>query len=135
MPGGDERVVGPQHDSLIARGACESNALVDEPRAEPEPPTVGVNEQDPQLRGRLVPRNAEDTADAFAVELGDPGRLTRTVVVFGVVGDDPGDQRFEAAVPAELLRVHLAVRHDHPPEIARLSQRANRRCSGSHRYA
>jgi len=44
------------------------------------------------------------------------------VVIRGVVGHDPGDQRLEAGVPTELGGVQLSMRHHHPPQIARLPQ-------------
>jgi hypothetical protein len=91
-------------------------------------PTRGrVDEQDPQLRGRLVLTHAEHAADPLAVKLRDPRRLAIRVVIDRVVGDDLGDERLEVGVPAELAVVLLTVRHHHPAEVAGAVQRANDR--------
>jgi hypothetical protein len=39
-------------------------------------------------------------------------------VISGVVGNDPGHQRLEVGVPAELLGIDLTVGHHHPAEVA-----------------
>jgi hypothetical protein len=67
----------------------------------------------------LVLGHAEDATDPLAGRgLGDPGRLALRVGRRRVVGDDAGDERLEAGVPAELGRVHLAVGPDHPAQVA-----------------
>src|SRR5690606_38968332 len=116
-----------------ARVAGEVHARLHQAGAEPQAAGVRVHQQDPQLRRTgVVTRHAEDAADAPAVELRDPRPLARRVAVLGDVGHDPGDQRLERAVPAELRRVLLAVREDHPAQVARPAELSDLHVA--HRY-
>ncbi len=124
MAGRRERMVGPQAHALVAGAARELEACVDQPATEVVAAPVGMYEQDPELRRSVTlgVGDAEDAADASSVELGDPGGLATRVVTARVVGDDLGHERLEALVPTELVRVHLAVGHHDPAEIARPSE-------------
>ena len=77
---GGELVVGPQAHALVAGCACEAEALVDEPRAEPLPASLGGDEQDPQDGGVGIAwvGDAEDASDALACELRYPGSVSYT---------------------------------------------------------
>jgi hypothetical protein len=75
----------------------------------------------------VIRGDAEHAPEAPAVGLGDPGGLPGGVVVCGIVGDDPCDQRLEGGVPPELGGVHLAVGHDDPPQVAWLAKRPDSR--------
>jgi hypothetical protein len=132
LAGSHERVVGPQHDALISDTAGELDAFIYEAFTESQPASNRVNEQDPQLRRRGVFRYAEDAADALTVTFCDPGGVPHGVVRGCVVGNDAGNERFEAAVPAELGRIDLAVCHDHPPEVAWLTERSDLHNAVSH---
>ena len=86
-----------------------------------------MHEQDPELgrRGSLWVGDAEDAPDPPAVELGDPCRRPR-LLLRGEVVDDLQHELLEAAVPAELVRVDLAVGHHHPPQIPGLPEPPDR---------
>jgi hypothetical protein len=127
-----ERVIGPQHDPLIPRTAGELDAFIYEACTESQPASTRVNEQDPQLRRRAVFRYTEDAADAFTVTFCDPGGFPDGVVPGCVVGNDAGNERFEGAVPTELVCIDLAVCHDHPPEVAWFTERSNLHSAVSH---
>src|SRR5207244_6707183 len=99
-PAGAEWAVRPPPRPPVAGVSREVHARVDQPGAQPLAARARVDEQDPQLRGLLVGRDAEDAAHPAAVQLGYPGRLAGRVVPAGIVGDDPRDQRLEIAVPA-----------------------------------
>src|SRR5262249_39367227 len=121
-PRGDEWVVRPQHDAFVSGVTGELDARFHQSCPDTESATVRMDEQNPQLCSGVALRDTEDAAHTPAFELGDPGRLAPGIVAGRIVGDDLRHQRLEAAVPAELLRVHLTVCHDHPPEIARSTE-------------
>jgi hypothetical protein len=122
-----ERVVGPQARAVIPRCASELERAVEELPAQAVPTGLGVDQEDPQLRACIMVgiRDAKDGADPLAIELRDPGRLSPRLVIRSVVRDDPAHQRLEARVPTELGRVDLTMSHDHPAEVARLTQSAD----------
>ena len=126
---GGELVVGPQAHALVAGCACEAEALVDEPRAEPLPASLGGDEQDPQDGGVGIAwvGDAEDASDALACELRYPGCFACGVMGLCEVGDDPYDERLEVCIPAELARVCLTVGRYDPAEVARLPDAADYR--------
>jgi hypothetical protein len=128
VPGRGEWLVGPQSHELIAGAPGELEARIDQRAAEIVTTRVGVNEQDAQERGVLtvVIGHAEHAAGALSVELGDPCGLAIGGVTGGVVGHDPGDERLEAGVPAEFVRVDLAVGHHDPAEVAGFAERSDR---------
>jgi hypothetical protein len=72
---GDKRVVRPQPHPRVSRLECEGHAGVDQTTAQAAPAPGGEHQQDPPPRWLFVLRYAEDAADTFAVELGDPARL------------------------------------------------------------
>ena len=109
----------------VAGAAGEQHAFVHQPAPEVMASGGGVDKQDPQLCGGVVGGGTEHAPDAAAVHLGDPSSLTGRVVALGVVGDDPGDEGLETAVPAELRFVHLPVGHHPtpgPPAVPRAGQ-------------
>src|SRR3712207_5600992 len=101
VPGCGEWVVGPQHQTLVPGVTGELDARVDQLPAESVATRVWVDEQDAQLRRRVVLTYAEDAAGSAAVYFGDPGRLTQRVVLARVVGDDSRDECLERGVPTE----------------------------------
>src|SRR5262249_10185328 len=121
----EERVVGPEHDPLVPRGAGEPDAFIYEACTESQPASDGINEQDPKLRRRAVCRHAKDAADALAARLCNPGGFPNGVVGGRVVGHDAGDEGFEGVVPAELGCIDLAMSHDHPPQVAWFTEWSN----------
>ena len=131
-PRGGERVVRPQHHALVARGAREVQACVDESATEVMAARQRVDQEQAQARGRRVVGHAEHAAGATAVDLGDPGRLAIGLRRRGVVGDDARDERLHRRVPPELARVDLAVCHDDPAEVARLAEGADRGLRDGH---
>jgi hypothetical protein len=86
-----------------------------------------VDQHDPQLRHLLVGSGAEHAADPPAVELGDPRRRAGRVGTLGEVRHDPRHECLEGRSPADLGGVQLAVRLDHPAEVARLAEPPDRR--------
>src|SRR5215472_13725398 len=102
VPGRHQRVVCPQADPLVPGAEGEAEAFVNESRADPVAARGRIDQQDPELRGGLIDRNAEHAPGPSAVNLRDPPRLPSTVRVRGEVGYDPRDQRLEARVPAVL---------------------------------
>jgi hypothetical protein len=116
--------VRPQPDVLISGGAGEIQASADESAAEVPAAGVGMDEQDPQQRGRLVlgVDHAGDADHSPPFDLGDPSGLAGRVVIGGVVGDDPRHERLEAPVPAELRLVQALLaraRQDEPALLER----------------
>src|ERR1700694_290554 len=70
-----QHVVGPQRDAPVADRLGEVQARVDESGTETVTPGTRVDQQDTQLGGDVVGRDAEDASRAGSVEFGDPGRL------------------------------------------------------------
>jgi hypothetical protein len=128
VPGRGEWMVCPQSHELITGGPRELEAGIDQPAAEVLTARVGVDEQDAQERGVVTVGigHAEHAPGASSVELGDPCGLAIGGVTGGVVGHDPGDERLEARVPAEFVRVDLAVGHHDPAEVAGFAERSDR---------
>ena len=128
VPGRGEWMVSPQSHELIAGAPGELEARIDQRAAEIVTARVGVDEQDAQERGAITVGigHAEHAPGASSVELGDPCGLAIGGVTGGVVGHDPGDERLEARVPAEFVRVDLAVGHHDPAEVAGFAERAYR---------
>ena len=121
-PGVGEYVVGPQRDAGVPAPAGEPEHLLHQPGADPEAPGPRLHEQHPQLGRAVVLPHAEHAARRSAVDLGDPGSLATEVPVVYVIGDDPGHERLERLVPAELLRVQRPVPLHHPAHVARLGR-------------
>lgn len=109
--GGHQWMVGPELDPLVAGPAGEVDALPYQARAEPVTPRGRVDEEDPQLRGRLVGTRTEHTAHPAAVQFGDPRGLPPRIAALREVGDDACYQRLEAAVSAELRLVEGQTRY------------------------
>ena len=127
-PGGGQDVVGPQGDPVVSGSLRELQAGLDQTGPQAQSTRNRIDEQDPELRRtRFVPGDAEDAPRSASVDLGDPGRFGRRVVGGRVVGHDPGDQRLEVGVPAELVGVHRAVGQHHPAEITGLPHRPDHR--------
>src|SRR5690242_19791239 len=118
VAGRGKRVIRPEAHLLVSRGAGKGDALVYELAAEAVAAGGRVYEQDPELCGDLVGGDAEDAADAAAIDFGNPGGFPFWVVAGRVIGDDFCDQRFEARVPSVFGGVDLAVGHHYPAEIA-----------------
>jgi hypothetical protein len=123
-----EWVIRPQAHTVVPGLASELKRAVEESATETVTSAVGMDEQDPQLRCRVMVGvgDAEDGANPLAIDLSDPGCLSLRVVVGGVVGNDPCDQGLEAGVPTELGAVDLAVSHYDPAEVARLPKSTDR---------
>ena len=119
-PGVLENVVGPEGDALVARSAGEANALLDETGADAHAAGVGLDQKEAELGDLLLTLRAEHAPDQFAVELGHPSHVARGVAPLQVVGDDAGDERLEADIPAVLLGVQRAVALDDPAVVAGL---------------
>ena len=113
-PGGDQDVVGPQHHPPVVRLPGEVHAAAHQGRPDATSAGRRRHQQDPELGRVVVLGDAEHAADPFAGQLGDPALLPRWVVRGAEVADDPGHQRLEGDVPAELAGVLLAVGLDHP---------------------
>ena len=123
-----ERMIGPQLHTPVARRFGKLERRAHQARADVSTAGARVDEQDPQPGCLwIVAAHAEDAAGSLAAELGDPGRVVFIAGFACVVGHDPGHERLEAGIPAELGGVHLTVGHHHPAEIARLSERADER--------
>src|SRR5215208_1171835 len=119
VAGGGEDAVGPEGDPPVAGGAGEGDALVHQAAAEPQAARRRLHEQEAQLRHLVGLPDEKDRADDLAAPLGDPAALAGRVQLLDELGDDGGDQRLEALVPAVLLPVEDAVAVDHPPDVAR----------------
>ena len=124
---------------MVARVAGEAGALVDEAASDAEAARRRVDEQHAQLGDALALAILlhEDAADVLAAPLGDPAALVRGVELLDVVGDDAGDERLEARVPAVLARVQLAVALDDPAVVAgvRRTEDVGRLAVGVGRFA
>ena len=86
-----------------------------------------------KVRDRIEVDPAIDQAEAESLALASPriqeqlaGETPARVVSRRVTGDDPGDQRLETHIPAELGCINLAVSHDYPAEVARAAQPPDR---------
>src|SRR5260221_10579346 len=72
-----------------------------------------MHDEQAELTDRRRVLDEEDGADDFAADLGDPASLAPRVEALDELRDDARDERLEALVPAELLRVERAVQvHD-----------------------
>ena len=95
------KIGGPQHDSRITGTSREAEALVDQPGADPGAAGVRFNQQQTQLGGvGVARRGAEDGADAFAADLGDPrGFARRCRTRSPKSATTRGDERLEGGIP------------------------------------
>ena len=118
LPSSDQRVVGPQLHPRVASSAGESDALIDQAMAEASAARRRLDQQDAQLRGGVVGRDAENTAHPPTTHLSDPCGLAPRARIGSVVGNNPRHQRFEIGVPAEFRGVLLPMGHHHPAEVA-----------------
>ncbi len=90
-------------------------------------PLSRIDQEDAELGGFPFCPYAEHAPSTASVHLRDPGRLAGCVRTHGKVGDDPGDERLKARVPAELARVDLAVGHHDPTEVTGRAKSPNDR--------
>jgi hypothetical protein len=110
---------GPQHDSPIAGTSREAKAFVDQSGSDSGAARLRFDQQQTQLRGvGSVGSGAEDAADSFAVELGDPRGLASAVHTVTEVRDHAGDERLEGGIPAVLGCVSGTVPFHHPAQVA-----------------
>jgi hypothetical protein len=123
----DEGIVSPQRESLVADSAGMVDVRIDQPAADAVAPGRRVDEEKPQLPDRRAHLCTEHAARPSAGLFSDPSPLGTGPHSPGEAADDPGTQRLEGHFPAEVGRVLLAVRHDHPTEVARLPERPDPR--------
>src|SRR2546426_4750697 len=113
----DEDVVRPKGELAISRCARETDALVDESRANAEAARLRLDEQEAKFRDGLGLSDAEHAADTLPVDFGDPTALALAVEV----GDEPRadlrDERLERFVPPVLLPVERGVPLDDPTHV------------------
>src|SRR5256885_9606570 len=114
----DEDVVRPKGELAISRCARETDALVDESRANAEAARLRLDEQEAKFRDGLGLPDAEHAADTLPVDFGDPAALALGVEVGDEFRDDVRDQRLERFVPPVLLPVERAVPLDDPSHVA-----------------
>src|SRR5579864_3223094 len=69
---GGQWMICPEHHSFVARTACEGNAFIHQPAAQVMTAGGRIHQQDSQLCGSRIGRDAEHTARPAAIELGDP---------------------------------------------------------------
>jgi hypothetical protein len=108
---------------VVAGPPGEARTLVDQTRADPEPPRRRLDEQQAQpgdavaLEVPYQEHRAHVLGTVRAVAFGDPAALALRLVVLDVVGHDARHERFEALVPPVLIGVERAVARDHPAEV------------------
>src|SRR5262249_13873710 len=114
--GGGEDAMRPEGDLAVARLAGETHALIDQPRADPEPARPPPARAPPPAPSRRPHRpalvvffpNHPGPAIPPAAP-GDPAAPPPVVVIADEGGDDLRGQRFQPVVPAVLLAVDDAV--------------------------
>src|SRR2546428_8352256 len=114
----DEDVVRPKGQLAISRYPSETDALVDESRANAEAARLRLDEQEAKFRDGLGLPDAEHAARALVIDLGDPASLALAVEVGDELRDDVRHQRLERFVPPVLLPVERAVPLDDPSHVA-----------------
>src|SRR5260370_13200219 len=114
LAGCGQRMIRPQRHSFVTSSAREGNAFVHQPAAQVVTPRGGIYQQDSQLRGGCIGRDAEYTADPAAIELRDPCGFASRVVLGCIVRHDPRDERLKTRIPSQLPCVYLSLRHDDP---------------------
>src|SRR5437867_12623596 len=95
----DEDIVRPKGELAISRSARETDALVDESRANAEAARLRLDEQEAKLRDGLGLPDAEHAARALPVDFGDPAALALGVEVGDEFRDDVRDEARERCVP------------------------------------
>ena len=120
MAGGAEFALRPKHHLLVAGLAAEANAFGDQATAESQAARGRFHQQEAQLANGLRFPNQEDSTNDLAVFLCNPATLALGIEILDEVGNDFGDQRFEAFVIPIFLRVECTVAMDHPPHVAGL---------------
>src|SRR6185295_19114385 len=75
VPRGDEDVVRPQRDAIVAGLAGETDALGDQATADPQAARPRLDEEEAQLRDAVRVADQEHRADVLSVALGDPAAL------------------------------------------------------------
>src|SRR5438132_6042870 len=130
--GGVKVALRPQSDFLVAGLASEADTLVNQAFADSQAAGLRFHQQQAQLGNRLCFLNQEYRADNLAFALGDPAALALGIEVLDKVGNDLGDQGFEALVVAILLGIEHAMAMHHPTHVAGLIDRKSTRLNSSH---
>src|SRR6185369_140038 len=118
MASGVKIALRPQRDLLVAGLTGESDTFVDQFCANAKSPGAGLDIQKPQLCDGLGLLDQEDRTDDLVIAFGDPALLPFRVEVSGELSYDFGYERFEAYIPAILLRVEGAVTVNDPSEVS-----------------
>src|SRR5579884_552659 len=116
----DKNAVGPEHHLLIPPAARETDALLDEARAQPQATGSGFDEQEPEFRDRFAALYDKDGANNFSIHLRDPAAFSFRIVIIDEIRHDLGDKRLKMLVPAILLRVEDAMPVGNPAHVSRL---------------
>src|SRR5215469_6773521 len=98
----DENALRPERHLAVARAPREAHALFDEPSTDAEAARLGLDQEQPQLRGGARLLHEKNRADIDAVALGDPAMLALGVIAPKKLGRDLCHERLEALVPAVL---------------------------------
>src|SRR3984957_7530282 len=142
--GGSKFALCPQHDLPVARVAGKTDALLDQSLADSPAAGGWFDQQQAEFGHRRGFLYQEDGTDSLPVFFRNPATLPSRIEFFNELGDDSGDESFEALVVSILLPVELAMPLDDPahisgpvlPEnIGRDLLAAGRQCrpNGSHR--
>src|SRR5438445_6344410 len=115
-------VVGPQRQRLVALGAREGDAFVDQPLADAEATRRRLDIEQTQLShlGRLA--YDEDRANHLAFAFGDPAGLPLRDEIPDELAKDLRDQRLIGFVPAIFLRIEQALAVRDPADVADLQR-------------
>ncbi len=118
VPRRGEHAVRPQRHFLVAGAAGKAGAFIDQPRPEPKPARLRIDDQQSDAGNIGRVGDQKNAADIFAVQLGDPAAFALRIVLVGKIGDDLRADAFERFDPAVFLRVKFGVALDDPAEIA-----------------
>src|SRR5262249_21415403 len=105
-------------DLLVACGARETHAFLNEPRAEAEPARFRLDQQETKPRDFVGLLHQQDRPDVLPVALRAPAAVALGIALADEGGHDLRGQRFERLVPAVLLAVDRAVPAYDPTEVA-----------------
>ena len=105
-----QHAVRPECDLCISNGARKAHAFVDELRAQTQSASLRIDQKQPDAcDAGLIILHQQDTADVFAVQLGDPSSLALCVEVVDEIGDDLRAEAFERLAPTVFPQVELGV--------------------------
>ena len=114
-----------EHDAAITAAPRMVDHAADQAPAEPAAARIRLDEQEPQLRGRIRQPLARDRSDEPAAELGDEDPVARRREAGREVGECLDDVALEHRRIAELGNIELAVARDDVADLSR-PRRADR---------